>query len=142
MGVRRVELAQSLRELGVDDAVLEKVRVYADRYDVPLRHAATKVEGVQPRAIAAALSRLSGLPVMEVIDHDAIEPELIRPLPLNLAREYGVLPLYVSGDELIVGMADLSSMTALDDLRVLHGYPVRPVIVPADVLEDATNKAY
>ena len=142
MGVRRVELSQSLRELGVDDRALAQVRAYADRHDVPLRQAILKVEGVQPRAVAHALSRLSGLPVLDRIDGDAIEPELVRPLPLNLARERGILPLWVTDGELVVGIADLSALSAVDDMRVLHGYPVRPTLVPADVLDEATNKAY
>ena len=36
----------------------------------------------------------------------------------------------------------MDAVQPLDDLRVLHSVPVRPVLVPADVLEDATNKAY
>jgi len=142
MAVRRVAVAESLREFGVTDDVLDKVRSYSEKHEVPLRQAVLKVDGIQPRKVADALSRLSGLPVVTEVDIDAIEPEIIRPLPLNIAREKGILPLYITQGELVVGMADLTAMSALDDLRLLLGYPVRPVILPMDLLEQTTHKAY
>ena len=43
MGVRRVDLAQSLSTLGVADAALEEARAFAERHDVSLREAALKL---------------------------------------------------------------------------------------------------
>ena len=59
-----------------------------------------------------------------------------------MARDRRLLPLYVVDEELIVGVADLKSLPYLADLQLLHGHPVRPVLVPADVLNEATNVAY
>jgi general secretion pathway protein E len=142
MGVRRVAVEDSLIQLGVGGEALEEARTYAERHDVPLRAAALKVKSIQPDQVAQALSRLSGLPVLQSVDIDAVEPEIIRPFPLQMARERGILPLYVVDGELVVAMGDLSAVGLLDSLRVLHGYPVRPVLLPADVLDDATNAAY
>ncbi|MFT4625047.1 MAG: general secretion pathway protein E [Myxococcota bacterium] len=142
MAVRRIAMDESLRQLGVSPEAFNKARALAAKQDMPLREAVKKVEGVSPIAVARALSELSGLPVLESIDIEAIEEELVRPLPLMIAREAGILPLYVVDGELVVGIEDLHALTALDDLRVLHGYPVRPVIVPSDVLDEATNEAY
>ena len=55
---------------------------------------------VDATALAHALSDLSGLPVVETFDVDRVEPELIRPMPLTLAREHGLLPLYVDDHEI------------------------------------------
>jgi general secretion pathway protein E len=142
MGIRRTAIDETLRSLGRDGQVLEEVQQNAQRLNVPLRDALTRMEGVDTHAVARALSHLSGLPVLEVVDVDLVQPELIRPLPMGLARDRGVLPLYVADGQLVVGLVDLGGMAALDDLRVLLGYPVRPVIVPSDVLRDAQNKAY
>ena len=98
---------------------------------------------LDPQGRARAFSRLSGLPVLEAINLDSIEPESIRALPHHLAREHSVLPLYMDANgELLIGMADLGAIDLLDDLRMLYGYPIRPVLVPSDVLSQATQEAY
>ncbi len=142
MGVRRTATADILRDLGSDGRMLEAVRQTAAKGNLPLREAIARTEGGDQMAVARAMSHLSGLPIVAEIDADRIDTALIRPLPLGIARDRGLLPLYLSDGQLIVGLCDLSAIPHLDDLRVLLGHPVRPVIVPAKVLEEATNKAY
>ena len=142
MGVRRTSIEETLERLGPSAEPMRRVQSVAELEGVPIREAALRVEGADPLMVATALSGLSGLPVVETIDIEIIETELIRPVPMSMARDHGVLPLYVAEGQLVVGMADLSGTVALDDVRMLLGYPIRPVLVPADVLKDATSKAY
>jgi general secretion pathway protein E len=141
MGVRRAQ-SDNLRSLGADGTVLEQAQAIAAKLEIPLREALARHEAIDPRAVCRAMSQLSGLPRIEAIDIDHVDPVLIRPLPLTIARDRGILPLYLADGQLVVGMSDLGSLSTLDDLRVLLGHPVRPVLVPADVLRDAMNKAY
>jgi general secretion pathway protein E len=143
MGIRRVTIDDSLREQGVQDDSLARARSNAARKEISLREAMLEIDAIDKVKVARALSRLSGLPVLETVDVAAILPETIRELPHSIARENGVLPLYVdTNGELVVGMADLQALAVLDDLRILYGLPVRPVLVPANVLADATQQAY
>ena len=142
MGIRRIGVEESLRRLGVNATALDAVRAVANKHDIPLREAVFRVDGVDPAKIAEVLSQLSGLPVMPTVDFESIEAELVLPLPLNVARDKGVLPLYRVDRQVVVAIADLSSMTALDDLRVLLGSPIRPVLMPADVLKSLMDKTY
>jgi general secretion pathway protein E len=142
MAIRRNELEALLREQGVDDGAMRAVHALADKQSIPLQSAVRKVESVSPTAVAQALSRLSGLAVLATVDPEVVELEMIRRLPLSIARDNGILPLYLAGDELVVGIADLAALQALDDLRVLYGRSVRPVLVPSDMLTKATNDAY
>jgi general secretion pathway protein E len=142
MSVRRIEVGESLRQLGIDEKALASARQLAEKQGIPVRSALNRVDGVDPRVVARALSQLSGLPIVEDVDGAQVEPDLVRTFPISIAREAGILPLYVADGELVVGLSDLAALTALDDLRVLHGYPVRPVLVPANLLQDAVNKAY
>jgi len=143
MAVRRVAIDDTLREQGVRDDQLARMRSIASRKQIPLRQAMLEVEGLDAAVVARAFSRLSGLPVLEAIDTTAIDPETTRALPNHIARENGVLPLYVDdAGELVVGMADLQALAVLDDLRVLYARRVRPVLVPANLLSAATEEAY
>jgi len=142
MAIRRIAIADKLTELGVHAESLAKARALAAKKEIPLRQAIVDVKGVDTVKMAHAMSHLSGLPVLEVVDVEQITPETVRKLPHHIARDNGILPLYITGGELVVGIIDLDALTALDDLRVLYGHPVRPVIVPAEVLSQATQDAY
>jgi general secretion pathway protein E len=142
MGVRRSAIEETHRQLGPEARLLEAAQATATKQNVSLRESVMRTEGSDPLAIAKALSHLSGLPMMQSVDIGLIDIALIRPLPMNIARDRGLLPLYVAEGQLVVGLADLGAMAVLDDVRVLLGYPIRPVLVPANVLADATSKAY
>ncbi|MBT3217462.1 MAG: type II secretion system ATPase GspE [Proteobacteria bacterium] len=142
MGVRRDPVEKSLTELGVASSTLDSVQTVADKQKITFREAAGQVEDVDPLALAKSLSKLSGLPVLEQINAELIESSLVKGLPLMMAREKLILPLYLSEGQLVVGIGDLTSFAILSDLRLIHGHPIRPVLVPSDVLRDATNKAY
>jgi hypothetical protein len=68
MGVRRVPIEDSLRRAGVADATLAGVRQSAEKQGVRFQEAAARATTLDPKALAYALSALSGLPVLEVID--------------------------------------------------------------------------
>lgn len=142
MAVRRHPIEESLKSLGVDEATIEQVRQAASKQQRRTNEVVTKVQGMPPLAVANALSQLSGLPVLESIDVALIEVDLVKPFPIMLAREKGILPMYTAGEEIIVALADLVALQSLDDVRLLHGRPVRPVLMPSDVLQDVINKAY
>lgn len=98
---------------------------------------------VDATALAQALHELSGLQVVSTFDIERCDAELIRPIPLNLARNHGVLPLYVDErNEVPVAVGDLSALAHLDDVRALLGRRVYPVLMPMDLLEASIGKAW
>jgi general secretion pathway protein E len=121
---------------------LERGRQIAEKTGVTAQRATLRAPGVDRKAAAAAIASFSGLPLVSDVVPDMCDPELVRRIPLNLAREKGFLPMYLSGDELVVGISDLSALGAIDDLRLVHGRAVRPVLVPADLLDSLTNEIY
>ncbi|MCB9665911.1 MAG: type II secretion system ATPase GspE [Alphaproteobacteria bacterium] len=142
MAIRRDAFDDTLRRRGIPPEAVERARALSEKQGVSLRRAVVGTEGVDPKATAQALSELSGLPVLESIDPEHVDPELVRTLPLGIARDRRVLPLWVSGDELVVAIGDLSALPVLDALRLRHALPVRPVLVPTDILVTATNATY
>ena len=86
-------------------------------------------------ADAAALPFAAGVP--------ALPPrELLAALPMQWARRHLVLPLAAADGSVTVALADPHALAPLDDLRVLYGAPIRPLIVPAGALRDAIARAY
>ncbi len=58
----------------------------------------------------------------------------------DLARRYIVLPIQLQDDELVVAMSDPANIFAIDDLRIVTGYTVRPVVAAESDLVSAIEK--
>ena len=85
--------------------------------------------------IAQAVAEQMGL---AFVDLGAVEvdPNAATVLSADLARRYTVMPLRVQDDELIVAMSDPANIFAIDDLRIVTGYEIRPVVAAeSDLLE-------
>ena len=82
-----------------------------------------------------------GLPFAEVPPR--LPPrELLASLPMQYARRHLVLPLGRGPDTLEVALADPTALAPLDDLRLLYGLRIQPVVVPANALREAIARAY
>jgi general secretion pathway protein E len=68
--------------------------------------------------------------------------ELVDALPMPYARRHLVLPLARGPRGLEVAIGDPGALGPLDDLRLLYGARVLPVVVPPPALRDAITRAY
>ncbi len=142
MGIRRAPLEQILVGRGVAPEVIEAARTQAQRAQVDLAEGFELVDGVDRRMISRAVAESCSLPFLENVEVDQVDESLVRRISLGLAREQGVLPLWVANGRVQVAVAGPRSLPALDDLRVLFGKPVDAVMLSGTVLRDVMNKAY
>jgi len=71
-----------------------------------------------------------------------IDPNAATMISVDIARRHSVLPISVQDDELIVAMADPANIFAIDDLRIVTGYDIRPVVaVESDLLASLDRMA-
>ncbi len=97
---------------------------------------------LEPQRLVRAIAQEYWLPFQAHVDEHAIDSKLLGKVPINYAKKNGVLPLNGDGHSVTVAIADPSNYEPLDDLRVLFGMPVHPVVVPPEVLNDAINRSY
>ena len=77
------------------------------------------------------------------VDPNAIDPEITKILPAEIAHKYGVVPIVGDADSLTVALTDPMGYDAVDSLRyVLHGRDVQAVLAPLDELKAAMEKLY
>lgn len=139
MAIRRAHIQQEQHRKPGVEALLDEARGAG----TTVRSVWLGRREVDPKALAWALHDISGLPVVESFDIDLVEPELIRPIPLNLAREHGLLPLRVDPrGEVPVAVGDLSALSHLDEVRALIRRRVYPVLMPMDLLDASIGKAW
>jgi type IV pilus assembly protein PilB len=75
-------------------------------------------------------------------DLAALDPDVVKLVPEEVARQYGVIASQRSGRKLIVATADPLNVMALDDLRRATGLDVDFRIGPASAIQEAIEKTY
>ena len=92
-------------------------------------------------AFTRALADVAALPFVPVPPALPAR-ELVDALPMPYARRHLVLPLARGPEGLEVAIGDPGALAPLDDLRLLYGTRVLPVVVPPPALRDAITRAY
>ena len=88
--------------------------------------------------ILKVLAKQAGVAQISLETH-TIDEAAASLISVENARRYHALPIGFDGNRLIVAMMDPKDIIAVDDLRILTGYDIKPVIVPDRELESAIN---
>ena len=77
------------------------------------------------------------------VNADAINHEVVKTIPADIAKKYGVVPVVADEDSITVALSDPMGYDAIDSLRyVLHGLDVQAVIAPRAEVNAAMAKIY
>jgi type IV pilus assembly protein PilB len=119
-----------LREaLGRDDDLPERVLV--------------KLGMATDRQIAAAYARYLAVPVFEPpADGHPVDPDLSRLLPEKLCRDQLIAPVAARGESLDVAFVTPNELLVVDEVQLLTGMSVRPLIAPLSVVEGLIDYLY
>ena len=142
MGIRREPIDHLLLRMGANPADLSEMRAQAEKQGTGILESLSRSEKVDGNLLARGLSESTGLPWLATIDVEAVDELLVRQIPLSMARDQGILPLWRDGEEILAAITSPASVPALDDMRVLFGRTVKGVLVGPQELRRATNAAY
>ena len=73
---------------------------------------------------------------------DDVDPDVANLVDKKLLRRYGMLPLRVEDGRLVVAMKDPANLHAIEDLRMLSGYTISPVVVAASDLRRVFDRLF
>ena len=77
------------------------------------------------------------------VNAEAINPEIVKEIPAEIAKKYGVVPVVADEYSITVALSDPMSYDAIDSLRyVLHGRDVEAVVSPKSEVMAAMAKLY
>ncbi len=103
--------------------------------------ALVRVGAVSESDITETLSQQFGVPSIDLA-HFEIDPGVIKVVPGEVARKYGVLPVNKTGATLTIAMGDPTNVFAMDDIKFMTGYNVEPVVASEIALRKAIDKHY
>jgi type IV pilus assembly protein PilB len=93
-------------------------------------------------AILSVMAQQIGIPYVDFSTENP-DPGTVAIVPKELANRYILMPVrFDEANRLMVAMADPQNVLALDDLRIITGYEIRPAISTKDDILAAIEKAY
>jgi type IV pilus assembly protein PilB len=133
------------------DLLLKAKLVSQDQVDAALKsqkdeggkfgEALVRIGAVTENDITETLSQQFGVPSIDLA-HFEIDPNVIKVVPAEVARKYGVLPVNKTGATLTIAMGDPTNVFAMDDIKFMTGYNVEPVVASEVALRKAIDKHY
>lgn len=92
--------------------------------------------------LVAQLCREMGLDFIRDIPVNDISVDLIRDIPINYAKQNVILPYREEQDQVVVLTSNPMNYRSLDDLRVIFGKKIKPLISTSMKINDAINRVY
>jgi type IV pilus assembly protein PilB len=71
-----------------------------------------------------------------------LNPEIIKLIPLDIARKFNVIAVSKLGKSLIVAISDPNNVYVLDAVKFITGCSIQPVISPENAIKKAIDKYY
>jgi len=112
----------------------------AKKNKTPLIHHIVKNKLVNSLDIATLASTEFGAPLLD-INTIEIESSTVNIIKEDLMAKHHALPLFKRGTRLFIGIADPTNIAALDEIKFQSGLITELIIVEADKLEVAIEKA-
>jgi len=125
------------------EQVQEALDLQQQQKRVPLGQLLIELGYVKQEDVNAALAAQAGMASAN-LDDLKISPEVIKILPAETAQAYQVVPLQFEKETntLTVALKDASNFRALDDLRLLMGFQVKPVVADPKQVERLIKQHY
>ncbi len=86
-------------------------------------------------------SEIFNMPVVD-LKNEPVDTSLIKIIPYDKAKRYGIFPLCKEGDSIVVAMSDPQDIIVLDDLKILTKCDVRPVLSGKSDISLSIEKYY
>lgn len=71
-----------------------------------------------------------------------LNPEVVKLIPLDIARKFNAIAVSKLGKTLIVAISDPNNIYVLDAIKFITGYNVQPVISPEKAIQKTIDSYY
>ncbi|MCM8784140.1 MAG: GspE/PulE family protein [Candidatus Omnitrophica bacterium] len=100
-----------------------------------------KMGFVSEEVLFPILSKQLGIPFVRIRE-TKIEPEIIKKVPAKFASYYKLMPVKMENGILVVAVTDPLDIHTIDDIRLLLGYEVKPVLAGEKDIIEGIKKYY
>jgi type IV pilus assembly protein PilB len=86
---------------------------------------------ISEKDVLRAHAEQLGIPFLE-LDRTSVDEDVAKAIPQSIVQRYNAIPIRRSGNRLTVAMADPTNVFALDDIRLITGYEIDPMLAAPD----------
>jgi type IV pilus assembly protein PilB len=137
---------KELAELLVDDKLITekqllKAMEMQKKTNDTLQKTLVSMGFVTEKDITEVLGKQMGVNFIDLDNYD-LDPELARSIPEHLAQRYKVIPVAEKDNRLTLAMVDPLNVIAIDDIRLITGFDIEPVIATEDSILKSINRQF
>jgi general secretion pathway protein E len=129
-------------EFALTDEQLDEVGALKRGEPARLGELLVQLKTLREEDVLKALGLQFGLPFRAELGEDDVDAQLAARVPITFAKKHLVLPLTQANGTALVAVADPLDLYPLDDLRILLGCEVAPVLVSSKQVLAAINRVY
>lgn len=96
---------------------------------------------IKENELISTLSQGLGLPLID-LRRIRIDTEIVKIIPVDIARHYLIIPISKMPDTITLAMADPLNIFAIDDVVALTGYKINPIISSSKDISQAIELYY
>ncbi|MDI6891851.1 MAG: ATPase, T2SS/T4P/T4SS family [Actinomycetota bacterium] len=127
-----IKLDERIKDILLDEEIvtaeqLSEAEKVAEKKDISLVQVLIDKGLINEVTLASVLAKQRGIPFVDLTEYQ-IDVSAAVTISEDMARRYTVLPLSFEGNKLVVAMADPANIFAIDDLRIVTGYDIKPVV--------------
>jgi type IV pilus assembly protein PilB len=100
-----------------------------------------KTGAISEMAFAEFMGQVYNVPAVD-LDMAPIEPSAVDLIPSDVATKFQVVPLKREGRTLTVAMANPDNIFAIDDIKFITGFDVRPVVATETAIKRCIDRLY
>ncbi len=143
MALPRVPMAQFLvqKDYLQKEQLEEAQKVQQQTKEPDLGRVLIELGFVAEREVLLAKAQEGGMPFVD-LDRVTIESSAINVVPERIAKNHNVVPVKKEGTTIWLAMSNVNNIQAADDVRMVSGCRVIPVVAVPGAIEDAIKKYY
>jgi type IV pilus assembly protein PilB len=130
-----------VRENMISLQQLQKAQEEAKRSGQRIGATLARLGFVDDNELSAFVAKQYGLKSIN-LNSVELDAELLKLIPKDVAQRHLVVPLERSGSTLTVAMSDPSNIYAIDELKFLTQYNIRPVVASESAIEATILRYY
>lgn len=124
------------------DEQLDAARKEVQKTGVPLENAIIRLGFITQEDMAKVVADEVGIPYMDLTEY-IIDPEVIKYIPEQLAKQYKIVPLFKIGNSLTIAVKDPLDIISMDEIRRKTGFNVIDTVLSTEKSIDyAINQYY
>lgn len=143
VSVTRPRLGEILREkFHLSEMKLEEALAYQQEKRGRLGEVLLHLRILREEQVLEALAQQFDMTWIPHLDSTHVDHEVIKKVPIAFCRRYRVLPMRDENGAILTASSDPLETVAMDDLRLLLGKPIVPVLTSTVALLARLNRAY